>query len=255
MAKMTKKKIFGIIVTLFACIAVMYATQARVALANTAVIVPDPELHNVVGNLHAMAAALRLHFYDTRSTRLPDLDVLANYLNSPLPAGWPADYQIAEVRGGWWVGRRVPEFSTARRFLRDNAPSLGFYEQGGQNAWMGGAFVWMNAVPFGDDTVQIRVAQGQGRDVQYLFFNSPGTPYYWRSGLVFTAEAHSEARELFSTHSRGPFFVPDATPREQEPLRATPVELPPEFTVSRDEDEIDFRPGSMITLPLPRSDN
>ena len=247
---MTKKKFFAITVTLFACVAMIYATQA-----SASVIVPDPELHGVIGDLHALTVALRLHYYDTRSASLPDLNQLTNYLRVPLPDGWPADYQIAEISGGWWIGRRVPEFSSARRFLRENAPSLGLYEQGGQSTWMGGSFVWMNALPFGNDAVQIRAAQGQGRDVQYLFFNSPGTPYYWRSGLVFTAEAHTEARELFSSHSRGPFFVPDAAPRVQEPLRATPVELPPEFTVGRDEDEIDFRPGSMITLPLPRSDS
>ena len=245
------KKLFGILI-LLACIVVIHAEPAN---ANAAVIVPEPDLHSVMGDLHAIACALRLYHYDTRNTLLPDLNLLTSYFSGPLPGNWPEDYQIAEIQGAWWIGRRVPEFSTARRFLRENAPSLGLYEQGGQSAWMGGAFVWMNASPFGEDAVQVRAAQGQGRDVQYLFFNSLGTSYYWRSGLVFTAEAHSRVRELFASHSRGPFFVPDATPREQEPLRATPVELPPEFTVGRDEDEIDFRPGSMITIPLPRSDN
>jgi hypothetical protein len=225
----------------------VFFSVIHAGLAGATVIEPDPELHGVLGDMYALATAMRLH-HDAGGRRLPGLDELARYLRNPLPDGWPANYRIAEIRGGWWIGRRVSEFSTARRFLRNNAFSLGLYEQEGQNIWLGGPFVWMDASPFGENIMRIKVARGDDND--YIFFNSPETAYYWRGELALTAEAAAGALEKFATDSGGPFIIPP--PSASEPLRASPVELPPDFTVGRDEDEMLFLPGSMITLPLPR---
>lgn len=246
----TKKKFFKAIIALLVCIAVIYAEPA-----GAVVIEPDPDLHSVMGDLHALAVAMRLYHDSTRRTQPPGLEELARYLRRPLPDGWPADYRTATVRGGWWVGRRVPDFSTARRFLRNNALSLGLYEQEGQSAWLGGAFVWMNAVPFNANAFLIRVAQGEGDDRHYLFFNLPDTEYYWRSGLTYTAEARAEALRRFGSNATGPFVIPAAPPSAQITVRASPVELPPDFTVSADEEEIDMRLGGILVNPIRRSND
>jgi len=198
---------------------------------------------------------MRLYYTDTRRTQSPGLDELARYLKTPLPDDWPAGYRTATLLCGWWVGRKVPEFSAARRFLRYNAPLLGLYEQEGQSAWMGGTFVWMNALPFNEnakpapETAVFKVAQGEGDDRHYLFFNSPGTDFYWRSRLIYTAEAHAEALKKFAADVERPLVVPAAPRRAQEALMASPVELPPDFTVGRDEEKLDVSLGGLILNP------
>ena len=244
-----KMKYFGIVAALFAFIAVIHAGPA-----GAVIIEPNPDLHSVMGDLHALVVAMRLYHDDTRRTQLPGLEELARYLRKPLPGGWPSDYRTAELRCGWWVGRRVPEFSTARRFLRDNALLLNLYEHENQSTWMGGAFVWMNALSFDRNTKPIKVAQGEGNDKNYLFFNSPGTDFYWRSELIYTAEAHAEALKKFGTVAERPLMVPTAPPSAQE-LRASPVELPPDFTVGADEDEIDMRIGNINVNPFRRTND
>ena len=247
----TKNKI---VVLLLVCFALMGAPASCAA-----VIEPDADLQRVMGDLHGLAAAMRLFYDDTHLTRCPSLEELAHYLKAPLPAGWPGDYRADVIQGDWWVGRKVPEFSPARRFLRDKAPSLGLYDRESQSAWLGGAFVWMKALAFEGkprpvlERIVIKAAQGDGNDRQHLFFNSPGTNYYWRSGLVFTTGAHADALRKYGTDAKGPFVTsaPRATARET--VRATPVEKPSDFTLSGDDEtETSLKIGDININPLRR---
>ena len=246
--------IFRIVAIMFLCLAVTCA-----GAAGAVVIEPDSDLHEVMGDLYALSVAMRLYYDDTHKTQCPALDELIHYLKRPLPDDWPSDYRTAAFQGDWWVGRKVPEFSTARKFLRDNAPSLGLYEQESQNAWLGGAFVWVCAVSFDNkakpvpvpEKAVLKVAQGEGNDSQYLFFNSPGTDYYWRSGFIYTTEAHADALKKFGIDTKGPFEVPPPPSYAPETLTASPVELPPNFTLSGEE-EFDARMGDVLFNPVPR---
>jgi len=228
MTEMAFKKFrsYKIIIALFVCLAVTNP------IAYAVVIEPDPDLQRIMGDLYSLSVAMRLYYDDTHKKVCPTLDELAHYLKGPLPVGWPADYRTATVRGDWWVGRKAPDCSTARKFLRDNAPSLGLYDQEAQSAWLGGAFVWMSAVPS-----DFKVAQGDGGDNQYLFFNSPGTDYYWRGGFIYTTQAHAEVLKKFGTDAKGPFVMPPPPSRPQEVISASPVTPPPDFTLGRAEDE------------------
>ena len=247
------KKIRRIVTASFICLAII-CTGA----ASASVIEPDPDLQRVMGDLYSLSAAMRLYYDDTHKTRCPALDELAHYLKTPLPNDWPAGYRTATFQGDWWVGRKVPEFSTARKFLRDKALLFGLYEQEGQSAWLGGEFVWMSAVTFDGKAKPVpekavfKAAQGEDRDSQHLFFNSPGTDYYWRSGLIYTTEAHSEALKKFGTDAaKGPFVTPPPPSRASEKLSASPVEVPPDFTLGVEE-EFDVRMGDVIINPIPR---
>ena len=228
--------------------------------AHAVVIEPDPDLQRVMGDLYSLSAAMRLYYDDTHKTRCPSLDELAHYLKKPLPNDWPAEYRTAAIQGGWWAGRKVPELSTARKFLREKAPSLFLYEQDSQSAWLGGAFIWMNALSFDEKTkpapeqFAFKAAQGEGDDRQYLFFNSPGTDYYWKSGLIYTSEAHSEALKKFGTDAKGPFVTSPAPYVAPETLTASPVNLPPDFTLSGEE-ELDIRLGDVLINPIPRPED
>ena len=241
-----------IVVTLFVCLALICAP------ARAAVIEPEPDLQRVMGDLYALSVVMRLYYDDTHKTQCPAPDELVHYLKKPLPDDWPADYRTVAIQGGWWVGRKIPEFSPARRFLRENAFLLGLHEQDGQSVWLGGAFVWVNALSFDENArpaseqIAFKVAQGEGDDSQYLFFNSHGTDYYWKSGLIYTTEAHIEALKKFGADAKGPFVTPPPPPRAQEALIASPVELPPDFTLSGEGDGMDLSIGDVIFNPIPR---
>jgi len=227
-------------------------------MAGAAIIEPDPDLHNVMGDLYALSAAMRLFYDDTHKTRCPSPGELAHYLSKPLPDGWPSGYRTDVVGGDWWVGRKVPEFSNARKFLREKAPSLDLYGRESQSTWLGEAFVWMSALSFGgkarpesEQKTAFKVAQGEGNDRQYLFFNSPGTDYYWRSSLIYTTEARAEALKKFRTDAKGPFVVP-TTQSARQKFMASPVELPPDFNLGAEEDDGSARFGDVIINPIPR---
>ena len=253
------KKICRIITLSFICLAVAYSGAIAAVAADAVIIEPDPDLQRVMGDLYAMSVAMRLYYDDTHKTRCPVQEELAHYLKQPLPDDWPAGYRTAAVGGDWWVGRKVPEFSVARKFLREKALLLGLYEQDNQNAWLGGEFAWMSAVTFDAKAnpgpvpgkAVIKAAQGESGDSQHIFFNSPNTDYYWRSGLIYTTEAHIEALKKFGADAKGPFVTPPQPSRAPETFSASPVETPPDFTLSGEE-EFDLRLGDVIINPIPR---
>ncbi|MDR1622728.1 MAG: hypothetical protein LBS00_10175, partial [Synergistaceae bacterium] len=113
-----------------------------------AVVEAEPDLQHVMGDLYALSAAMRLYYDDTHKAQCPSLDLLEPYLKKPLPDAWRQTYRTETVEGGWWVGRQVPEFSRARKFLRSNASALGLYDKDSMSAWLGGPFVWIEAVGF-----------------------------------------------------------------------------------------------------------
>jgi len=242
-------------------IILLYLAITCVNPADAIIIEPNPDLQLVMGDLYSLSVAMRLYYDDTHKTKCPALHELSHYMKKPLPDSWPADYQTAENGGDWWVGRRVPEFSTARKFLRDNAPSLGLYEQASAGTWLGEAFVWMNAVPFDNkakppvpEIAVYKVAQGEGNDSQHLFFNSPGTDYYWRSEFLYTTEAHASALKKLGTDAKGPFVMPSPLPGAPERFTASPVEVPPDFTLSGEE-EIEVKLGDVLFNPVPRQND
>jgi hypothetical protein len=234
------------------------ALSAALALAGpvcAAVIEAEPDLQHVMGDLYTLSVAMRLYYDDTHTTQCPPPDLLEPYLRKPLSDSWAETYRTAAVEGAWWVGCQVPEFSRARKFLRSNASALGLYGKDSMAAWLGESFVWIRAVAFGDGGRPVgdpRVVQGE--DGQRLFFNSPGTDYYWWSDLLFTAEARVAALSKFGTAGKGPFAIPLMPQASSETFIASPVSPPPDFTVERDEDEIQpANLGGLIFNPIPRS--
>jgi hypothetical protein len=240
-------------VVLLLCLLTPYSARAGVVEA-------EPDLQAVMGDLSALSVAARLYYDDTRQAQCPSLDQLARYLKKPIPADWLENCRLADFEGAWWVGRRVPEFSRARKFLRSNAPLLGLYERRGGEFWLGASFVWIKAFAPSAETPFIRVAQGGGSAKEYLFFNMPGTDYYWWSGLLFAPEARAAALEKFKAEGEGPFLIPPAPAKPSETLTASPVSPPPEFNLSdgeeAEEDEsLSLGNTGILLNPVPRSRN
>ena len=140
--------------------------------------------------------------------------------------------------------------------MRNNAPELGLYDKASKAAWLGGPFIWIRALTFGEegkpDGGVPRVVQGE--DAQRLFFNSPGTDYYWWSDLLFTPKARAAALEKFGAAevSAASFVIPSAPQAPPETFTASPVSPPPDFTVEG-EDEEPATLGGLIFNPIPRS--
>jgi hypothetical protein len=225
------------------------------ATAQGAVVEADPDLQSIMGDLYALSAAMRLYREDAQSSQCPSLDQLERYFKKPLPGSWPNEYQTATIGGGWWVGRRVPEFSRARKFLRSNAPALGLCDKESGNAWLGQPFVWIEALSFKKET-PFKIAEGEEKE--HLFFNSPGTDYYWWSDLLFAPNARVTALVKYGT-TAGVLAIPPAPVETRETFTASPVAPPPGFTVgNEDEDEAappSIEMGDVIFNPVPRPRN
>jgi hypothetical protein len=231
--------------------------------APAGIVEAEPDLQAVMGDLSALSVAARLYYDDTRKAECPAIDQLARYLKKPLPADWLENCRVAAFEGNWWVGRRVPEFSRARKFLRNNAPLLGLHDGRGGDPWLGGAFVWTEALSpkrtGRDGAPFIQVAKGGGNAGERLFFNTPGTDYYWWSDLLFTREARAAALDRFGSKTEGPFLIPPVPANDGETLTASPVSPPPEFNLRDGEDEEEEAPSlgksGILINPIPRSRN
>jgi hypothetical protein len=262
-----RKKTVPIVAVLLLCL----LTACFSLPARAGVIEAEPDLQAVMGDILALSVAARLYYDDTRQTRCPAIDQLASYLKKPLPADWLENCRIAEFEGAWWVGRRVPEFSRARKFLRSNASLLGLREGRGGELWLGGPFVWTEALspknagarrgPPEESPPFIQVAKGGGNARERLFFNAPGTDYYWWSDLLFTPQARAAALEKFGAKTEGPFLIPPVPARDPERLTASPVSPPPEFNLSdgeegeEEESSLSLGKTGIQINPIPRSRN
>ncbi|MDR2522296.1 MAG: hypothetical protein LBC93_01130 [Synergistaceae bacterium] len=231
-------------------------------LAQAAVVEADPELHRVMGDLYVLSAAMQLYRDDARAVQCPVPSELEGYLTKPLPSAWAENYRTAEANGDWWVGRRVPEFSSARKFLRVNAEKFGLYErenEDGARLWLGDSFVWVKAVSPVKTVKMKRAAQtdeetlqaAEGQDPRRLFFNVPGTEEYWWSDLLFTEKAREEVLKKFKG-TEGPLAIPLAPKEAEEEFSASPVKLPPEYNLGKSEDGPHVEVGDVIFKVSPR---
>ncbi|MDR2528120.1 MAG: hypothetical protein LBD04_03750 [Synergistaceae bacterium] len=223
--------------------------------AGAAVVEADPDLHHVLGDLYVLSAAMQLYRDDTRATRCPVPSGLEGYLAKPLPSAWAEDYRTAEASGSWWVGRRVPEFSRARKFLRANVEKFDLYErESGDDArpWLGDPFVWVRVVSL----VKTKKAQerpffqvAEGLDSRHLFFNVLGTKEYWWSNLLLTDKARAKALKRFAG-TEGPLAIPPAPRQAEEEFSASPVKLPPEYNLGKGEEPPRVEIGDFIFNPM-----
>ena len=240
-----------------ACVAAVLVLSlgALPAFASEAVIVPERDTQLVMGDLYALSLAMRLYREDTYITSLketppcPAPSQLARYFKTPLSA---ADCRTAAVGGAWWAGRRVPGLSRARKFLRENAPSLGLYDKESMSAWLGGEYVWVIAVSF-DKTGGAPTHVAPGKDGQHLFFNSPGSEYYWWSDLLYTPEGYASALKKFGKPKTGPLSIPPVPVETPENFSASPISPPPDFSLGGDEEDPQtIKLGDVILNPVPR---
>ncbi len=225
-----------------------------------ATVEPVPELHQVMGGLYALSAALELQQSEAKSGALPNASSVTHYFkDTASPAG--TSVQLKSADGSWWVGVPVPNSPEARRFLRLNAPALKVFEDDTRTAWLGGKYAWMRAARIESAKNKSSVVfasfearEGYEKDRDWLFFSSSGTDnkdWVWQSPFLFTESAHNA---VLKQHGRNgsasdpSLTAVQAAPKAKETFKASPVGLPPQMTLSKDEEE-DYNPGGGDVAP------
>ena len=244
------RKITNFLRTAFLCSVFVLVRAAAHGLT----VEPNPALHSVLGSLYSISAAAGLYQGEV-GVRPPAVERLAGYFQKDkLPQGWDwKTSMLIEIRGtGWLIGVKVPPAQEARKFLRINAKLLGVFEKDVNTPWLGGQYAWMRS----SELSQVKVREGYGDDSSYLFFNSPGTDYFWRSSLLMTPSAGKEVLKRHGQEFAGvsdPALMVKATQPGKEVFKANPVTLPEDFTISSDEDG-DTGPsiGGVKINPVPK---
>ncbi|MDR1741198.1 MAG: hypothetical protein LBR38_05050 [Synergistaceae bacterium] len=242
-----KGKLFAVLVCLLLAAGVAQGTQG------------DPD-RTVLGDLGALAAAAELYRGEHGGRSVPTVSDLSAFLSSPATD----DCRTMAVPDGWLVGRRIPEFSRLRAFLRGEAEARVF-EADGMTPWLGGEFIWARVK-------DVRVANdaagssdsSSGGDV--LLFSWDGSRFFWPSSLVLTPSARAAAVKKLGVAATSAAVLPSDSGSGQGldlgsgsgsgsgsgKLSASPVELPPDISLRNDdEDDASLELGGIRWSPVP----
>ena len=144
----------------------------------------DTEIHNVIGGLYSLVSALALN-----GEIAPDVRALRKYF-ADSPSNWLETIRVERVNNDLWAGVTVGKLSSARKYLRTNAPNLGITDTPAGNAWMGGDFAWVKAGTIQNDKLipsRLKAAQSDGT----IFLSANGNDW-WQSHPSFTGKSSQE---------------------------------------------------------------
>ena len=170
------RKIFCVILILV-LILVMCSALSFASAGTGADVNPDPEIHRVIGGLYSLAACVSLN--DNQNPHINNL--VSNFKD--IPENWQNNAKVERVDSSIWVGVNVNKYSDARRFLRDNAESLGITESPEGPSWIGGTEAWLKA---GDITngkirsLRLKASKGSGEDSDIIFLSTEGQSSWWQ---------------------------------------------------------------------------
>ena len=188
----------------------------------------DTEIHNVIGGLYALAGAAKLNGNHS------SINQLARYF-ADVPDGWLERVQLSRVNNSLWAGISVGKYSTARRYLRNNAQKLGIYESPEGYSWLGGDFAWINV-----SHLALKAANGSGQDSGLVFLSSDGESW-WAAMPSFSRRAESEILKMFGVKNAPELHRP-AGVRESlyESVKPSGVKKPEDMHVGRKRTSLDM---------------
>ncbi|GHS96288.1 hypothetical protein AGMMS50276_14410 [Synergistales bacterium] len=223
---------------------------SQISPAHAVIVEADRDVQLVMGDLSAFSLAARLYYDASPKAKEPTLNDLSRYFKRPLPND--GSFQTAVIDGHLWLGRKVPERSSARAYLRKNAAAFGIYGNDGKMPWLGGSVAWIKAI---DDSRSVQVAPGDDKDGPRLFYNFTGTENFWWSDIALTPEYEAAAlKKLAAQDVEGFLVVPSIPQKERETFTASPVHLPPEFSMNEGkepEEELTLGKDGPIFNPMP----
>ena len=145
----------------------------------------DIELHRVIGGLYSLVCAV-----DINGSNTNHINQLRQYFED-IPDNWHNQVQLSRVNDAIWAGVNVGKYSSARKFLRANAQSMGIKESPEGYAWLGGDYAWLKV-----SDVKLKAARGTGQDSNLVFLSVDGESW-WMSQPVFSASAAGEIMRKF----------------------------------------------------------
>ena len=234
----------------FAAVIVIIIAIFQISPAQAVIVEADRDVQLVMGDLSALSVAARLYYDASPKAKEPTLKDLSRYFKRPLPED--GSFQAAVIDEHLWLGRKVPERSSARAYLRKNASIFGIYGNDGKMPWLGGSVAWIKAI---DDSRSVQVAPGDDKDLPRLFYNIGMSENFWWSDLALTPQAEASALKNFAAQdAEGFLVVPPEALKPRETLTASPVHLPPEFSMNEGkepEEELTLGKDGPIFNPMP----
>ena len=157
----------------------------------------DVELHRVIGGLYSLVCAVNIN-----DNPEPHINQLRQYFVN-VPNNWNNQVQLSRVNKSVWAAVNVGKYSSARKYLRANAQTMGVAETPEGYAWLGGEDVWVKV-----SDVKLSAAKGTGQDSGLLFLSADGGATWWLTQPVFTDEAIREIMRRFGVKNAPELHMP-----------------------------------------------
>lgn len=207
---------------------------------------PDTEIHNVMGGLYSLVSAIALN-----GEAAPDIRALRKYF-SDAPNGWLDTIRVERAGNDLWAGVSVGKFSSARKYLRSNAPHLGITDTPAGNAWMGGNFAWVKAGSVQGGKLipsALKASQAEGA----IFFSADENNW-WLSHPSFTRQASQEILRRSGVKVSGLRKPQGVSQSIYESVKPADVRKPADMHTNRKHEfgeSYDIDMGDVIFRPVP----
>ena len=232
-----RSKFFAIILIIFVSAGCAFSSE---------VVNPDKDVHLVIGGLYSLAAAVSLN-----NNTNPDIDKIERYFVYA-----PANAQVSRVNNSIWVGVKLSKTSTARHFLRSNAPELNITDLPEGYSWMGGDFAWLKAADISGKKIipiKFKVSRGTGRDSGIIFLSINGQNNWWQANPAFTQQGGSALLKKFGVKESPELHAPQGVAVSiYESVKPSPVSKPGKMHVgSNNSNDRSVAVGDVMFNPIP----
>ena len=211
----------------------------------------DIELHKVIGGLYSLAAAVEIN----QKTN-PDPRQLRNYFDD-LPNDWLDKIRVSRKANSIWVGVLIDQQSSARNYLRVNAPDLKITSDPEGYDWLGGYYAWIKAADVVNDKLHpmnLIAVKSDGA----LFFSTKDQQNWWQANPSFNFRAEKMVLNKFTTNNAPELSKPKGVSNSVYE-RVKPKDTskkPDEIHLKRKKsftDEMSIEMGDVIFNPIPNT--
>ena len=218
-------------------------------VVNASTVEPDVELHKVIGGLYTLVAAIELN-----QRTNPDPKSLRNYFEE-LPSDWLDKIRVSRKTNSIWVGILLDEQSSARNYLRVNAPALKITSEPEGYDWMGGYYAWIKAADVVNDKLRsIKLIATKSDDA--LFFSILNQEHWWQAKPKFNARAEDLVLKKFAISDAPELMKPQGVSNSvYDKVRPTnTIRKPDDINLKREKsfsEEMSIEMGDVMFNPIP----
>ena len=221
------------------------------SLAEEAIVEQDIELHKVIGGLYTLAAAVEIN-----QRTNPDPTQLRNYFDN-LPANWLDNIRVSRKTNSIWVGILIDKQSSARNYLRVNAPKFRITSEPEGYDWLGGYYAWIKAADVVNDKLKpINLIATKSDGV--LFFSTKDQEHWWQADPTFNFRAEGKVLERFEVSDAPnltkPAGVSNSLYESVKPRGV--IKKPDDINLKREKsftEEMSIEMGDVLFNPIPNT--